>query len=176
MTSNIAAIYTPLQNTQTVRIVTGSNGGNIAIYDFDNEGMFTAAAVCATGNVYAGNVAASGNVSGAYILGNGSQLTNIASGEPNFDIKSSDFSAVVGARYGVDTTSNTVTASLPASPATGGAVFFADAGGAYATNNLIIDPNGLTIMGDSGNMTVSTNNQSVGLFYNGTTWRIYNAG
>jgi hypothetical protein len=35
MSSNIAAIYTPLQNTQTVRIVTGSNGGNIAIYDFD---------------------------------------------------------------------------------------------------------------------------------------------
>jgi hypothetical protein len=67
MTSNIAAIYTPLQNTQTVRIVTGSNGGNIAIYDFDNDGMFTAAAVCATGNVYAGNVAASGNISGNII-------------------------------------------------------------------------------------------------------------
>jgi len=31
-------------------------------------------------------------------------------------------------------------------------------------------------MGASGNMTVSTNNQSVGLFYNGTTWRTYNAG
>jgi hypothetical protein len=50
-----------------VRIVTGSNGGNIAIYDFDNQGMFTAAAVCATGNVYAGNVAASGNISGNII-------------------------------------------------------------------------------------------------------------
>jgi hypothetical protein len=65
MTSNIAAIYTPLQNTQTVRIVTGTNGGNIAIYDFDPDGMFTAAAVCATGNVYAGNVSASGNVTGS---------------------------------------------------------------------------------------------------------------
>ena len=70
MTSNIAAIYTPLQNTQTVRIVTGTNGGNIAIYDFDKDGMFTAGAVCATGNVYASNVSASGNVTGAYILGN----------------------------------------------------------------------------------------------------------
>jgi hypothetical protein len=65
MASNIAAIYTPLQNTQTVRIVTGTNGGNIAIYDFDPDGMFTAAAVCATGNVYAGNVSASGNVTGS---------------------------------------------------------------------------------------------------------------
>jgi hypothetical protein len=56
MTSNIAAIYTPLQSTQTVRIVTGTNGGNVAIYDFDPDGMFTAGAVCATGNVYASNV------------------------------------------------------------------------------------------------------------------------
>jgi hypothetical protein len=70
-TSNIAAIYTPLQNTQTVRIVTGTNGGNIAIYDFDPDGMFTTAALCATGNVYAGNVSASGNVTGGNILTGG---------------------------------------------------------------------------------------------------------
>jgi hypothetical protein len=88
MTSNIAAIYTPLQNTQTVRIVTGSNGGNIAIYDFDNQGMFTAAAVCATGNVYAGNIAASGNVTGAYILGNGSGLTSLPAPVVTQDITS----------------------------------------------------------------------------------------
>jgi hypothetical protein len=77
MTSNIAAIYTPLQNTQTVRIVTGTNGGNIAIYDFDNAGMFTAAAVCATGNVYAGNVSASGNVTGGNLVtaGSGGNIT-----------------------------------------------------------------------------------------------------
>jgi hypothetical protein len=62
MSSNIAAFYLPLQGSQTVRIVNGSNGGNIAIYDFDTDGMFTTAAVCATGNVYAGNVSSSGNV------------------------------------------------------------------------------------------------------------------
>jgi hypothetical protein len=72
MSSNIAAIYTPLQNTQTVRIVTGTNGGNIAIYDFDPDGMFTTAAVCATGNVYAGNVSASGNITGGNIVTSGS--------------------------------------------------------------------------------------------------------
>jgi hypothetical protein len=106
MASNIAAIYTPLQNTQTVRIVTGTNGGNIAIYDFDPDGMFTTAALCATGNVYAGNVSASGNVTGSNLsvtgnvtggniltaglisatgnvtggnfLGNGAELSNVA--------------------------------------------------------------------------------------------------
>jgi len=80
---------------------------------------------------------------------------------------------VAGGRYGVDTTSAAVTATLPSSPATGTAIWFADAGGAYATYNLIINPNGATIMGASGTLTVSTNNQSFGVFYNGTTWRIY---
>ena len=134
--------------------------------------------VSATGNVYGGNVSAVGNIQGNYVLGNGSLLTGIAasSGEASFTIQSSNFNALTGNRYGVNTTSAVVTATLPATPATGIAIFFADAGGAYATNNLIINPNGSTIMGASGNMTVSTNNQSFGLFYNGTTWRTYNAG
>ena len=134
--------------------------------------------VSATGNVYGGNVSAVGNIQGNYVLGNGSLLTGIAasSGEASFTIQSSNFNALTGNRYGVNTTSAVVTATLPATPATGSAVYFADAGGAYATNNLIINPNGLTIMGASGNMTVSTNNQSFGLFYNGTTWRTYSAG
>jgi hypothetical protein len=93
--------------------------------------------------------------------------------EPPFSIKTADFSAIAGGRYGVNTTSVAVTATLPASPATGIAIYFADAGGAYATNNLVIARNGQTIMGSSSNMTVNVNDQSFGLFYNGTTWRVY---
>ena len=96
--------------------------------------------------------------------------------EAVFSIQSASFNAVAGSRYGVNTASGAVTATLPASPTTGQAIFFADSNGTYSTNNLIINPNGGTIMGASGNMTVSTDNQSVGLFYNGSTWRTYNAG
>jgi len=90
-----------------------------------------------------------------------------------FDIKSTDFSATVGGRYGVDTTSNIVTATLPSSPSTGDAIYFACAGGSYSTHNLVIARNGKTIMGSASDMTVSVDNQSFGLFYNGTTWRVY---
>ena len=133
-----------------------------------------------------GNLAVPGNISGAnvisanYFSGDGSNLSNISGSnitnapEPAFNIRSANFAAAQGSRYGVDTTGGAVVATLPASPTTGGAVYFADAGGAFATNNLIIDPNGGTIMGSSGNMTISTDNQSFGLFYNGTTWRTYN--
>jgi hypothetical protein len=163
--------------------------------------------------LFPGNISTTGNVTGNFFIGDGSQMTNLPAGnysnsnvatflgdfgsnaistsgnitggnvyatnivaEASFSIQSSNFNAVVGNRYGVDTTSNPVTATLTAFPITGTAVFFADAGGAFATNNLIINPVGQTIMGSSGNMTVTTNNQSFGLFWNGSTWRTYNAG
>jgi len=96
-----------------------------------------------------------------------------ANQEKSFTVHTADFNATSGSRHAVDTSSNIVTATLPGSPATGDAIFFADAGGNYATNNLTIDRNGNTIMGLAQDMTVSTNNQSFGLFYNGTTWRTY---
>ena len=93
--------------------------------------------------------------------------------EKSFSIHTADFNATSGSRHAIDTSSNTVTATLPGSPATGDAIFFADAGGNYATNKLTLGRNGNTIMGLTQDMDVTTNNQSVGVFYNGTTWRIY---
>jgi hypothetical protein len=97
--------------------------------------------------------------------------------ESSFTIVTGDgsttFSAVSNQRYGVNTSAGSITVNLPSAPATGDAIFFADAGGAFSTNNLTIGRNGNTIMGLSENMTISTNNSSTGLFYNGSTWRIY---
>jgi hypothetical protein len=104
MSSNIAAIYTPLQNTQTVRIVTGTNGGNIAIYDFDKNGVFTTTQVSATGNV-----------TGNYFIGNGSLLTGISAGLPvangtsNINIATANGNATITANavtytFGTDST------------------------------------------------------------------------
>jgi hypothetical protein len=111
MSSNIAAIYTPLQNTQTVRIVTGTNGGNIAIYDFDKNGVFSTAQVSATGNV-----------TGNYFIGNGSLLTGIsaslpvANGTSNFDIATANGNATITANSASTWTFGTDSAlTLPAS-------------------------------------------------------------
>jgi hypothetical protein len=99
--------------------------------------------------------------------------TPIGAAEAPFGLQASTFTATAGSRYGVDTNAAPVTATLPASPTAGDAIFFADAGGAYATNNFSVDPNGGSIMGVSDIMVVNTNNQNFGLFYNGTTWRTY---
>ena len=120
----------------------------------------------------------SGPTSGYVLSWNGSDYDWVANNgtgndEESFAIHTADFNATAGSRHAVDTSSNIVTATLPGSPATGDAIFFADAGGNYATNNLTIGRNGNTIMGLAQDMTVSTNNESFGLFYNGTTWRTY---
>jgi hypothetical protein len=93
--------------------------------------------------------------------------------EASFSVQTANFNATAGSRYGVNTGSNTVTATLPASPSTGDAIYFADAGGSYATNKLTLARNGKNIMGLAQDMDVTANNQSFGVFYNGSEWRTY---
>jgi len=92
--------------------------------------------------------------------------------EPGFDIKSDNFNAMSGKRYGVDSRSQKITATLPEIPSIGDAIFFLDAFGTFSTNNLILDGNGNTILGTP-YITVSLNNDSIGVFYNGEEWRLY---
>jgi hypothetical protein len=102
MSSNIAAVYTPLQNTQTVRIVTGTNGGNIAIYDFDKDGVFSTAQVSATGNITAN-----------YFSGNGSLLTGIANGTSNVEIATANGNVTITANAETYTFGTNSTLTLP---------------------------------------------------------------
>jgi hypothetical protein len=153
----INALVSGLTGLEITSTEIGVFTNNVKTWAFDSYGNLT--------STTSANISTNGTITASNIVA-----------ESPFSIKTSDFSADAGKRYGVDTTSSTVTATLPASPATGSAIFFADAGGAYSTNNLTIDAGLNTIMGGGTTMTVSTNNQSIGLFYNGTTWRIYNAG
>jgi hypothetical protein len=154
-----------VEGTGNVRILTGNNATTVNFWDFDSTGNLTAS----------GNISAVGNITGAFLYGNGVNITGISTSvaEAPFSIQTNDFNATAGSRYGVNTTGGGWIATLPVSPATGDAVFFADAGGAYSTNPFVVNPGVNTIMGAGGSMTVTTNGQSFGLFWNGTTWRTY---
>ena len=102
-----------------------------------------------------------------------SQFVNDLPHEPKFEFNNSDFNALSGHRYGIDTTTGTVSATLPLTPALGDAIFFTDFGGAYSTNNFIIIRNSNTIMNQTSDMTVSIDGQSFGLVWTGSTWRVY---
>ena len=77
------------------------------------------------------------------------------------DIKTSTFTAADGEGYFVDTSSGAVTANLPAGSA-GAIVAFADYTRTFQTNSLTIVPNGSNkIGGNSGNLEVSVQGQSL---------------
>lgn len=82
--------------------------------------------------------------------------------------------AVAGRGYLCDTSSAAFTLTLPAAPAVGDAVYFADAAGTFNTNALTIGRNSLVIMGLAQNMTVNTQYAAAGLIYQGVTngWRL----
>lgn len=140
-----------------------------------SDGQIQELAVTDQLNLGTSNIINVGNITANYFIGDGSQLTNIPGGtsEGDFTITAVDFAAASGSRYGVNTASGIINATLPGAPATGDAIYFAQAGGDFAVNNLIINPLTNTIMNAVGNLNVNITNQSFGLFYNGATWRIY---
>jgi len=75
------------------------------------------------------------------------------------------YTAVAGDQILVNTTSNPVTITLPASPSTGDEVFILDARGTFAGNNVTVDRNAQPIMSSGGNLTLSTSGQTVNLVY-----------
>jgi len=77
------------------------------------------------------------------------------------DIKTGDFTAVAGKGYFVNTTSGTITATLPASPSAGDFVALKDYAATFGSNKLTIARNGSNIQGSASNSIISTNRASV---------------
>jgi hypothetical protein len=80
-------------------------------------------------------------------------------------LKTSDFTAVSGEAYFVNTSGGAVTATLPASPSAGAIVAFKDYAPSFATNNLTIGRNSSNIQGNAVDSVLSTNRASVVMVY-----------
>ena len=173
------------QNGGNVKIGTITSGNGTKIWEFNQTGKIrfpdtTQQSTAWTGNINTTNgyinftASPAPGTSGITFADGTTQTTAYtATSEQKFDIKATSFGVVGNTRYGVNTASGAVIATLPASPGLGDAVFFADAGGAFSTNSLTIARNGNTIMGSAADIVINTNGDSLGLFWNGTTWRLY---
>jgi hypothetical protein len=81
-------------------------------------------------------------------------------------VKTTDFNAVAGEGYFVDTDSvGAVTATLPGSPSAGDTIAFKDYAANFGTNNLTIGRNGNNIQGVANDSLISTNRASIVLVY-----------
>jgi hypothetical protein len=90
-------------------------------------------------------------------------------------VKTSAFTAVVGEGYPVNTTSGGITATLPASPSVGSSVTFVDYAGTWASNTLIVNPNGNKLNGSPVNAVFGVNREGFTLVYVDATqgWLAY---
>ena len=89
---------------------------------------------------------------------------------------STGLTAVAGRGYFINTTSGTVTVTLPASPSVGDTIYFRDYAGTFATNNVTLDRNGNNITGQSQNAVLGTDNSAIILTYIDSTkgWQTVN--
>ena len=80
-------------------------------------------------------------------------------------VKTSDFTAVAGEGYFIDTTSAAITMTLPTSPSQGDEVSFIDYAGTADTNAITIARNGSNIAGSATDLTVSVERAANSLVY-----------
>ena len=91
-------------------------------------------------------------------------------------VKTSDFTAVAGQGFFINTTSGAVTMTLPSSPSIGDEVAFIDYAGTFDTNNLTVGRNSEKINGATSNLTVATERAANTLVYTDGTqgWLLKN--
>ena len=90
--------------------------------------------------------------------------TSISAGL-SWESKSANFTAVAGEAYYVDTSSNEITATLPASPSQNDEVRFLDVTGNFNINKLTINRNSENIQGNADNLEVTTSRAGFALIY-----------
>jgi hypothetical protein len=86
---------------------------------------------------------------------------------PTFSVQNSNFTAVAGTYYAVDTSAGIVYATLPSSPSLGQSVYFTDAAGTWPSNKIYV-----RTLDD----TVATIAYGSTIYGNGTTYPVFNFG
>jgi len=115
----------------------------------------------------------SGNLTGALPAIDGSALTGIETGTDwqSTIVTGSTLTAVAGRGYWINTTSNQCTITFPSSASVGDTIELVDYARTWGTNKIIIDSNGLNYQGDPDTYTVeyNTGGQALRIVYSGAT-------
>ena len=122
--------------------------------------------------VVCGSTVTIGRCGGTVALASGASQSGFGrAGSVNWQttIKTGDFTAASGEGYFINTTSGTITMTLPSSPSVGDIVALKDYANTFDTNALTIDRNGQPVSGDAINPIISAEGQALTLVYGDST-------
>jgi hypothetical protein len=107
--------------------------------------------------------------------GNVVPLTSAGGASAWEPVQTANFTAVAGQSYPINTTSGSITVTLPASPTVGQVVGILDYAGTFGTNALLIANNGSNINGAAVEVIVTTNREALTFGYVDSTqgWIIF---
>jgi len=184
------AVYASAANVLTTGTLPTTGGGTgLTTFTAANNAIYSTSSSALTAGtlpVAAGGTGSSSLTSGYAVVGNGTNavsliapgtsgnvltsngttwISSAAPGTSWQSVQTSNFTAVSGNAYPVNTTSAAITVTLPASPSAGNTVIITDYAGTAGTNNIIINPNGLKINTVSANYYMTTNRYTVQLTY-----------
>jgi len=149
--------------TNVTDVPLGVPGGTDKQIQFNNNGSFGGITMGTAGQVLTtdGTTASFGDISGG------------ASWQA---VKNANFNVTAGEGYFIDTTSTTITATLPSSPALGDFVSIIDYAGTFDTNNLTVARNGKNIQGLAEDLTVNQERAGLTLVFTDNTqgWLLQN--
>ena len=111
------------------------------------------------------------------VLGTDGTLASWGLAVPDFEIKTTTYTAVAGDRLFADTTGGAFTITLPASPVEGDEILIADGGvtpsaAGWRGNNLTIARNGSTLGGVAENLTCNLRGRALRLTYKSANWKV----
>ena len=152
----------------TSDVADGSVTGAKVNSTFDISGKtVTLPATSVTNGMLAGSIA-NAKLANSSITVNGSAISlggSVSTGTQWQAEKTSDFTAVAGEGYFVNTTSGAVTVTLPSSATIGNEISIIDASGTADSNNITINRNSHIIQGAGSNLAIATERAAFTLVY-----------
>lgn len=162
-TANKGQKFVYSNGTDVIDIALGVPGGSDKQIQFNNNGSFGGITMGTAGQVLTtdGTTASFGDISGG------------ASWQA---VKTTNFTAVAGEGYFINTTSGAISMTLPISPSLGDFVSVIDYAGTFDTNNLTVGRNSQPIQGTAADLTVATERAGFTLVYTDGTqgWLLQN--
>jgi len=166
------------KSTGKIELITNTeidNGSELHFYDAANSGYsgFKAPASVDSNVAYA-LPDADGSRADMALLTDAAGSLSWQNVRYTYSVINNSFLAESWKGYFVDTTAGTVIATLPSSPTLGDTVRFFDVASNFDTNSFTVNRNGSLIMGDSADMSITTQNAAFDLVFSNTTfgWRI----